>query len=246
MQDFRHAPAAFHPGAKIVRTHEQHAPRVRHIRVHADHGDTLRDGGIDRRLEQVWLGGRHQDPRRLLGNCPLKRSELFLRRKRSGTVEIRLYAHLGRGVRQTCLGLLPVRQIDICGDEKVMLSLLVIGRRTAGDDADCPGEQNQKKHTCRRTSHGNPPLSRNEGCEDHAQPGSGRSGITRYEIGPPEGTTNPTRGRISPRRGGFPQSKGLATPSRPDTRLLRSCPGFLQRIPQSEPVKETFLRRSTS
>ena len=51
------------------------------------------------------------------------------------TLEARIKAYLQQGnrdVAEACVGLLPIREIHICGDEDVVLVLLVVGLLASG------------------------------------------------------------------------------------------------------------------
>ena len=109
------------------------------VSVDADHGDAGLNRGVDRVLEQVGVGDRNENARGVESDGFLKGVEFVFRREGGGAVHFRFDAHRFRGVSKASLRFLPVGNVDVGGDEVVLLFLGVV--RLLACDQACARER---------------------------------------------------------------------------------------------------------
>src|SRR5467141_2906961 len=127
----RHSLQALSARLEVVRSDVQHALRIRHIRIHANHRDALCHRLVNLGLENLGPRRGEADSGGLLFHDPAKHSHLCVGGVRRLNDEFTLYAERSGRVQKSRLRLLPVRQVNIRGHEHVAFVFLVVGFRTS-------------------------------------------------------------------------------------------------------------------
>src|SRR6185312_15896802 len=128
----------------VVGSNEEQALAGRRIRVHRDHWDAGRDGAIDVILHERRIRHRHQDSGGFALHGLLERLLLRLGVVGVRTREFGTHFELHRSLEQSCPAGLPVWNLDIGGNQVVLLIGIV-----TGSAADQKNQQNTHDDFCR-------------------------------------------------------------------------------------------------
>src|SRR5713101_7431639 len=159
----RHSPQALSASLEVIRSDVQHALRIRHIRIHADHRDALRHCLVNLGLENLGPRRGEADSGGMLFHDPAEHSYLCVGVVRRRTDEFSLYAERSGRVQKSRLRLLPVRQVNIRGHEHVAFVFLVVGFRTRRNQR-CPNENKNRYQRGPMSSHWNSPFALGLAC----------------------------------------------------------------------------------
>jgi hypothetical protein len=153
-----HPPEALSASLEIVRSNVKDALRIRHIRIHANHRDALGHSVVNRCLENFVACRGEADSGGMLFHDLAEHSDLCVWVVGRGTDEFTLYAEPSGRVQKTCLGLLPIRQVNIRGHEHVALVFLVVGFRTRRNQSRSDKNKNRYERDP-LSSHWNSPFA---------------------------------------------------------------------------------------
>src|SRR6266850_5147775 len=128
--EHRHPLQALSAGLEVIRSDVQHALRIRHIRIHADHRNTLRHRLVNLRLEKLGSRRGDADSGGVLLHDLAEHSYFSVRVVRRRTGKFAFYAQRFGRVQKPCLRLPPIRQVNIRSHENIAFGFLMVGLGT--------------------------------------------------------------------------------------------------------------------
>ncbi len=149
-QDIGNALGAFLACAEIVRSDEHYALGIRRIGIEADDRNAAGNGRGNGRLKHFGIRNRDENSRGVRRDRLLEGVYFLFRVVARWSIHVSFDAqpHFLGDVAQARVCFLPIRQINVCGDQDVMLFFLVVGLLAAHENQ---AEQGQRRHRVRGT-----------------------------------------------------------------------------------------------